>query len=126
MQNASRGLTLVLAFVLCVFGGCTAPLQAVVNEEHGDDVTLLRQKIKRLQQELVLARVVASKASCSLRLSGNSSSSLAASEAAQAAAHEAAQQLQEQQQRLADALLLLSELGGRNSELEQAAEFYQR
>jgi hypothetical protein len=103
-----------------------APPQAVVNEEHADDVTLLRQKIKRLQQELVLARAVASKASCSLRLSGNSGSNLAASEAAQAAAQEAAQQLQDQQQRLEDALQLLSELGDRNSELEQAAEFYQR
>jgi hypothetical protein len=97
--------------------------QAVVNEDHSDDVTLLRQKLKRLQQELVLARAVAAKASPGLRISDNS---LAGSEATQQAAREAAQQLQEQQQQLADALQLLSELGDRNSELEQAAEFYQR
>lgn len=77
-----------------------------------------------MQQELSLARALAAKASSGLRLSDTG---LAASAAAQQAADAASQQqLIELQQQLGDALQLLRELGDRNSELEEAVEFWQR
>lgn len=137
---------------MCV---CVLLHQAVVNDDHNDDVTLLRQKIKRLQQELLLARAVAAKASAGLlRLSDTNTNSNSASASAggacagiagtnaitsagvavaaaaqqRAADSEAAQQqlALDQQEQLAGALQLLSELGDRNSELEQAVEFCRR
>lgn len=135
----------------------TLPHQAVINEDHSDDVSLLRQKVKRLQQELCLARALAAKASTGPRLSdtsaaaadtgtctgtllaqraaglgavGNSGSTGTASAAGagvrRAADEAAAQQLLEQQAELGAALQLLGELGERNTELEQAAEYWQR
>jgi hypothetical protein len=69
-----------------------------------------------------LARALAAKATAGLRVS-DTSSSVTAKEAAQQAAHEAAAELQEQ---LEHALQLISDLECRNSELEQAREFWLR
>lgn len=96
-----------------------------MNEDNNDDVTLLRQKVKRLHQELALARALAAKATAGLRVSDNSGS-VTAREAAQQAAHEAAAELQELQEQLEHALQLISDLECRNSELEQAREFWLR
>jgi hypothetical protein len=81
--------------------------------------------VKRLHQELALARALAAKATAGLRVS-DTSSSVTAKEAAQQAAHEAAAELQELQEQLEHALQLISDLECRNSELEQAREFWLR
>jgi hypothetical protein len=132
--------------------------QAVINEDHNDDVSLLRHKVRRMQQELSLARALAAKPSTGLRFS-DSSAAADAADAAGAAVHRAggtgpftgaaaqgrsadeaaaqqlleqqaelgaALQLLEQQAELGAALQLLGELGERNTELEQAADYWQR
>jgi len=97
-------------------------LQAIVNEDHNDDASMLRQKVRRLQQELALARALAAKVSPRPSINDNS---LAAAAAGTQAAGAASQQLFEHGQQLEQALEMLSDLGKRNKELEEAAEFYQ-
>lgn len=99
-------------------------LQAIVNEDHNDDASMLRQKVRRLQQELTLARALAGKVSPRPGPSMNDNS-LAAAAAGTQAAGAASQQLFEHGQQLEQALEMLSDLGKRNKELEEAAEFYQ-
>lgn len=72
-----------------------------------------------------MARALAAKATAGLRVS-DTSSSVTAKEAAQQAAHEAAAEVQELQEQLEHALQLISDLECRNSELEQAREFWLR
>jgi DNA repair exonuclease SbcCD ATPase subunit len=104
----------------------------VVNEDRRNNISGLQHKVRWLQQELALARTLAARCSTPAGSSSNRSSldeaamqqqqQLAPVAPAAVAAHK---QLQEQQQHLRQLLQLMSELGDRNSQLEEALEFCQ-
>jgi hypothetical protein len=85
-------------------------LQAVINEDTNGDAALLRLENRRLRQELALAR----------GLIATGSEGGADGQAA------AAEQLEQQHAQLQQALGLLSELGKRNGDLEDALEYSKR
>lgn len=82
-------------------------MQAIINEDTSGDAAVLRSENKRLKQELALARQILQ----------------------HGAVHplgQTAAELAEQQEQLQQALVMLAELGDRNSELEEALEYSKR
>lgn len=82
-------------------------MQAIINEDTSGDAAVLRSENKRLKQELALARQILQHGA--VHPSGQTAAELA-----------------EQQEQLQQALVMLAELGDRNSELEEALEYSKR